>query len=134
MIAEKAHAQQTSPTPCQKGSGMNPINMTLAQTLLTIQISQDPDFSTRMLTISTAHVPLGTAAVLNAGDGVAYTGNFMDVDQGWMFSTSYTTMDERHPELCSLLKFAKLFGFQHLRLDADASKLPEALGFPVFDW
>jgi hypothetical protein len=105
----------------------------------------------KMLDVSTAYIPEHTAKALGSGgfddnpytlcqnaelwDYVSYT---PWSQYGWIFYTSEdqegAAEEHGHPELCALLKFARLQGFDFIKLDCDGVTLPEEAGFKEFDW
>lgn len=93
---------------------------------------------TKMLDISTGHIPKHTADALGDAssekkpelyDQISYVHYH---EYGWIIHTSdANAVRSEHPELAHLLELAKKNGADHLKLDCDA---PKVEGLASFDW
>jgi hypothetical protein len=107
----------------------------------TFALLSGPEFTQRTLVVSTCHYPPKTErAFFDDEDEPIHSVISVDsLECGWMIYISDDTayeeeLEKEHPELSALIKLARENGFSHLRFNCDALKLPECLGFPVFDW
>lgn len=93
---------------------------------------------TKMLDISTAHIPKHTADALGDAtsdkkpelfDAISYVHYH---EYGWIIHTSEVeAVRSQHPELAALIELAKRNGAEHLKLDCDAPKIE---GLASFEW
>jgi len=93
----------------------------------------------KMLTISTAHIPKHTADALGGLPDHQNAKLYPEVvytpwmGYGWVFIAGQDTglLEDEHPELAAVLRFAHNYGCDFVRLDCDANPI-EAL--PTFEW
>ena len=95
---------------------------------------------TKMLDISTGHIPKHTADSLGEKDSKVKPPLWDSIsyvhyhEYGWIIHCTSTPEEDlkgEHQELVNLIKIASANGATHLKLDCDA---PVAEGLPVFNW
>jgi hypothetical protein len=99
-----------------------------------------------MLDVSTAHIQKHTADALTVslddGQGLVYDtlSHVAWHEYGWIIHACVDAHQREdlqtagHGELADLLKFAADNGFNYLKLDCDAPRLPASVGLPTFEW
>lgn len=93
---------------------------------------------TKMLDISTGHIPKHTADALGEPSSEHKPELFDQLsyvhyhEYGWILHvTNANEVRASHPELANLMELAKKHGAEHLKLDCDA---PLIEGLASFDW